>query len=151
MCFPKGGPGHYPKFALQFLTVPPLSLHPFPSLIRKCLLLISGTLGRQWRLKPISYKQETGTHTGFCAQSPIGSCSVSSLYSRMYRNMDTMIFSLDYSLSISFQFRAILCVIYVLYFKNPLQFIYLIVLLSNNCSTKRTSQPQNLAILNTIK
>lgn len=27
-------------------------------------------------------------------RSPIGSCSVPSLYSRMYRNMDTMIFSL---------------------------------------------------------
>ena len=48
MCFPKGGTRTPPpRLHYSFFTAPPLSLHPLPSLIRKCLLLISGTLGRQ--------------------------------------------------------------------------------------------------------
>ena len=47
----EGEPGPCPKAALLFLlTVPPLCLHPLPSLISNCLNLPLGTQGRSWRL-----------------------------------------------------------------------------------------------------
>ena len=39
-----------PRLHCCFLTVPPLSLHPLPSLISNCLNLPFGTQGRSWRL-----------------------------------------------------------------------------------------------------
>ena len=57
---------HTPRLHYCFLTVPPLSLHPFPSLTSNSLNLPFGTQGKSWRLKPIYYKQ--GTQKGFCAQ-----------------------------------------------------------------------------------
>ena len=48
-----------PRLRYCFLTAPPLSLRPFPSLISNCLNLPFGTQGSPWRLKPIPYKQET--------------------------------------------------------------------------------------------
>ena len=39
-----------PRLHYCFLTAPPLSLHPLPSLISNCLNLPVGTQGRSWRL-----------------------------------------------------------------------------------------------------
>ena len=62
-----------PRLHYCFLTAPPLSLHPFPSLISSCLNLPFGTQGRSWRLKSISKKWGT---QGSMARSPTGSCLV---------------------------------------------------------------------------
>ena len=62
-----------PRLQYCFLTAPPLSLHPLPSLINSCLNLPFGTQGRSWRLKPIPYKQETGdTERLPCPGAPQG-------------------------------------------------------------------------------
>ena len=62
-----------PRLCYCFLTVPPLSLHPLPSLISNCLNLPFGTQGRSWRLKPIPYKQEMGdTERISCPGAPQG-------------------------------------------------------------------------------
>ena len=46
--------------------------------ISNCLNWPFGTQGRSRRLKPFSYKQETGTRKVFCTQEgPTGSCSIS--------------------------------------------------------------------------
>ena len=42
------------------LTALPLFLHPLPSVISNCLNLPFETQGRSRRLKPFTYKQETG-------------------------------------------------------------------------------------------
>ena len=113
----KGEPGPYPKPALLLLL---------PCLCIPSLLLISGILGRQWRLKPISYKQETGTHTGFCAQEPHRVLLSSSLYSRMYRNMGTMIFSLFwlFLLHLFLVQRHIMCNICGILYKSTLVYLF---------------------------
>ena len=49
-----------PRLHYCFLTASPLSLYHLLSLVNSCLNLPFGTQGRSWRLKPISYKQETG-------------------------------------------------------------------------------------------
>ena len=49
-----------------FLTAPPLSLHPLPSLISNSLnLSLELRESQRGRMKPISYKQEWGTQKGF--------------------------------------------------------------------------------------
>ena len=95
MCFPKGGTRTLPQVCT---IVSLLSLHclciPFlPCFGNVCfwsLELWEGNGG--WSLFPTNKKQ--GHIQAFVPRSPIGSCSVSSLYSRMYRNMDIIIFSL---------------------------------------------------------
>ena len=49
-----------PRLHYCFLAVPPLSLHPLPSLISNSLNLPFGTQGRSWRLESFHYKQEMG-------------------------------------------------------------------------------------------
>ena len=60
-----------PRLHYSFLTVPPLFLHPFSSLISICLNLSFGTQGRSggW-MKSISYKQETGDTERICTWEP---------------------------------------------------------------------------------
>ena len=48
--FFEGNQDTMPRFYCCNLTVPPLSLHPLPSLISNCLNLPLGTQGRSWRL-----------------------------------------------------------------------------------------------------
>ena len=43
-----------------FLTVPPLFVHPFPSLISDCSNLPFGTQERSWKVESVPYKQVTG-------------------------------------------------------------------------------------------
>ena len=52
-----------PRLHYCFLAVPPLSLHLLPFPVSNCLNLPFRTQGRSWRLKLISYKQETGNTT----------------------------------------------------------------------------------------
>ena len=46
----RGNQDPVPRLHYCFLTVPPLSHHPLPSLISNCLNLPVGTQGRSWRL-----------------------------------------------------------------------------------------------------
>ena len=56
----KGNQDPVPRLHYCFLTAPPLSLHPLPSLISNCLNLPFGTQERSWRLESVPYKQEMG-------------------------------------------------------------------------------------------
>ena len=66
----EGEPGSAPRLHCCFLTAPPLSLHPLPSLISNCSNLPFGTQGRSWRLKPISCNQEKWHTKTFVPRSP---------------------------------------------------------------------------------
>ena len=73
MCIPGRGTRILPQGLYScFLTVPPLSLHPLPSLISNCLNLSLGTQGRLWRLNEAHFlKTRNGEHRkSFCAQEP---------------------------------------------------------------------------------
>ena len=65
-----------------FLAVPPLFLHPLPSLISNYLNLPFGTQGRSWRLESVPCKQVTGHRKASMPRSPRGSCSVSTFVMR---------------------------------------------------------------------
>lgn len=74
-----------------FLTVPPWSLHPLPSLIGGCLNLTLGTQGRSWWLNEADFLRMTnGGHIkSFVPRSPTGLCSVSisvCLHHHMHRH-----------------------------------------------------------------
>ena len=62
-----------PRLHYCFLTAPPLSLHPLPSLISNSLNLPFGTQRMSWRLKSILYKQKMGDTESFpCPGAPEG-------------------------------------------------------------------------------
>ena len=63
-----------PRLHYCFLSAPPLSLHPLPSLISNYLNLPFGTQGRSWRLN----------RKASLLRSPTGSCSVSSIKSQSF-------------------------------------------------------------------
>ena len=69
----EGEPGPAPRLHYCVSTVPPLSLHPFPSLIGNCLHLPFGSQGRSRRLKSVSYKQEMGDRKASMPRNPTGS------------------------------------------------------------------------------
>ena len=68
-----------PRLHYDFLTAPPLFLHPLPSLISSCLNLPFGTQVRSRRLNEAHFLQtRNGGHRKICTrESPTGSCSVS--------------------------------------------------------------------------
>ena len=68
-----------PRLYYCFVTVPPLSLHPLPSLLSNCLNLPLGTQGRPWRLSEVHFlRTRNGGHRkAFVPRSPTGPCSVS--------------------------------------------------------------------------
>ena len=69
----RGNQDPVPRLHYCFLTVPPLSLHPLPSLMSNCLNVPLG-LREAWELnEPISYNQETGdTERLSCPGAPAG-------------------------------------------------------------------------------
>ena len=72
-------PGQGGTIVLICFSLPPLSLHHFPSLISNCLNLSVGTPGRSWRLNEAHFLlRQKGVHKKtFVPGSPIGSCWVS--------------------------------------------------------------------------
>ena len=68
----RGNQDPAPRLHYCSLIVPPLSLHPLPSLINSCLNLPIGTQGRSWRLNEASFlSSRNGEHRkAFCAQEP---------------------------------------------------------------------------------
>ena len=78
MCVPWGNQDPAPSLYYCFLTVPPLSLHPLPSLISNCLNLPLGTLGRLNEAHFLKIRNR-GHRKPFVPRSPIGPCFVSLL------------------------------------------------------------------------
>ena len=71
----RGNKDPTPRPYSGFLTVPPLSLHPLPSLISKCLNLPLGTQGRPWRLNEpyfLKTRNRGGHRKAFVPRSPTG-------------------------------------------------------------------------------
>ena len=68
----RGNQDPAPRLHYCSLIIPPLSLHPLPSLINSCLNLPIGTQGRSWRLNEayFLYSKNWGTQKSFCAQEP---------------------------------------------------------------------------------
>ena len=131
MCIPWGGSRTLSQGCtlVSGLLLPCLCI---PSLLRlatvwSCPLeLREGHAG--WSLF-LTNKQQ-GIQKGFCAQEPhrvlLGFIPVFKNVQKYGCHDIFWVLSSQYSLSISFQFRAILCAIScVLYFKNPLYFIHL--------------------------
>ena len=65
---------HAPRLYCCFLTVPPLSLHPLPSLMSNCLNLPLGSQRRSWRLNEACFlKTRNGdTERLLCPEAPEG-------------------------------------------------------------------------------
>ena len=61
--------GSCPRVHYGFSTVPPLSLHPLPSLISNSWNLPFRTQGRSWRLESVPYKQGMGDMERPCSPS----------------------------------------------------------------------------------
>ena len=74
--FLEGNQDPVPRLHCCLLAAPHLSPDSPPFLSNNCFNLHFETQERFWRLKPVSYKQETGQR-GFHAQEPDGSCLVS--------------------------------------------------------------------------
>ena len=77
----KGNQDLAPRLYYCFLTFPPFSLHPLPSLISNCFNLPIGTHRRSWRLNKAYFllTRKQGTQKDFCTQDPLpnsGSCLV---------------------------------------------------------------------------
>ena len=77
----RGNQDPAPRLCCSFLTVPPWSLHPLPSLISNCLNLPLGTQGRSWRLNeaPFLKTRDGGHREMFVPRSPTGPCLVTFL------------------------------------------------------------------------
>ena len=76
----RGNQDTAPRLYYCFLTVPPLSLHPLPSLISNCLNLPLRIQGRLWKPDEAHFlKTRNGRQRKACVpRIPKGSCSVSS-------------------------------------------------------------------------
>ena len=77
----RGNQDPAPRLYCYFLTAPPLSLHPLPSLISNCLNPSLKTQERSWRLNEAHFlKTRKGGHRkAFVLRSPTGPCLVISL------------------------------------------------------------------------
>ena len=73
----RGNQDPVPRLNYRYLTVPPLSLHPLPSLISNCLNLPLGTQGRSCRLNEthLLRMRNGGNRKAFVPGSPTGHCS----------------------------------------------------------------------------
>ena len=82
-----------------FLTAPPLSLLPLPSLISNHLNLPLGTQGRSWRLNEAHFlKTRNGGHRqDFVPRSPAGPCLVILAAKKINRRTTQTILPCDYS------------------------------------------------------
>ena len=71
-----------PRLYYFSLTVPPLSLHPLPSLISNCLNLSLGAQGRSWWLNEVHFLRKINVRhrKAFVPRSPRGSCSTIELF-----------------------------------------------------------------------
>ena len=74
----RGNQDPAPRLYYYFFTVPPLSLHPLPSLISSCLNLPLGTQGRPQRLNETHFlkARNGGQRMVFVPKSPVGPCVV---------------------------------------------------------------------------
>ena len=74
----RGNQDPAPRLCYCFLTVPPSSLRPLPSLISDCLNLPLGTWGRSWRLNEAHFlRTRNGGHReAFVPRSLTGPCLV---------------------------------------------------------------------------
>ena len=68
----KGNQDLAPRLHSCFLTAPPLSLHPLPSLTSSCSDLPFGTHRRLWRLASLPHKQEAGVTESSSPGAPQG-------------------------------------------------------------------------------
>ena len=77
MCIPWEGTWILPK-GYCFLTVPPMSLHPLPSLVSNCLDPPLGIWGRLWWLSEAHFlrTRNRGHREAFVPRSPRGPCTV---------------------------------------------------------------------------
>ena len=67
----RGNQDPAPRLYCCCSTVPPLSLHPLPSLISICLNLPLGTQGGPLRLSEAHFFKKWAAQKGFCAQEPL--------------------------------------------------------------------------------